>query len=151
VRGCSFGIINRKDLWCIRLRWPQLAWHIDIKFHDDWFRNSSNIKGITSTIWEAALLILLMRGIYDVRHWDDLRWHDIYIPSFLKIGTCAQAILRFRLRNLGGWNVGITDGRDLWITPLRGAQVHSRVVRGDKYTDTQTAWRPHKPTFISSK
>jgi hypothetical protein len=42
-----------------------------------------------------------------------LQWHDIYIPSFMKIGTGIQAILRFCLRNMRGYNVGITDGRDL--------------------------------------
>jgi hypothetical protein len=41
-------------------------------------RNSSNIKGITSTIWEAVVLELLRRGIYDVHHWNGLRWHAIY-------------------------------------------------------------------------
>jgi hypothetical protein len=36
--------------------------YIHIKFHDNRFRNSSNIKGI-STIWEAVVLVLLMTGI----------------------------------------------------------------------------------------
>jgi hypothetical protein len=37
----------------------------------------------------------------------------IYIPSFRKIGTGIQAILRFCLRNLRSCNVGISDGKDL--------------------------------------
>jgi hypothetical protein len=37
----------------------------------------------------------------------------IYFPSSLNIGTGVQAILRFCLSNLKGYNVGITDGRDL--------------------------------------
>jgi hypothetical protein len=37
----------------------------------------------------------------------------IYIPSFMKIGTGVQAILRFCLSKLRGCNVGITDGKDL--------------------------------------
>jgi hypothetical protein len=41
----------------------------------------------------------------------------------MKIGAGVQAILRFYLRNLRVYNVGITDVRDLWITPLRWAQV----------------------------
>jgi hypothetical protein len=40
-------------------------------------------------------------------------WHDMYIPSFMKIGTGVQAIFRFCLGNLGGCNVGLTDGRYL--------------------------------------
>jgi hypothetical protein len=43
----------------------------------------------------------------------------MYTPSFIKIGTSDQAILRFCLRNLRGCSVGITDGRDLLITLLR--------------------------------
>jgi uncharacterized protein YraI len=37
----------------------------------------------------------------------------IYIPSFIKIGSGIQAVLRFCLSNLWGCNVGINDGRDL--------------------------------------
>jgi hypothetical protein len=33
-----------------------------------------------------------------------------YIQISMKIGTGVQAILRFRLRNMKGCNVGITDG-----------------------------------------
>jgi hypothetical protein len=36
----------------------------------------------------------------------------IYLPSFMKIGTGVQTILRFFLRNSRGCNVGITDGKD---------------------------------------
>jgi hypothetical protein len=59
------------------LRWPQMAWHLYTKFHDDRFRHSSNIKGITLTFWEPIVLVLPMRGIYDVRRWNGLRRHDI--------------------------------------------------------------------------
>jgi hypothetical protein len=47
----------------------------------------------------------------------------IYIQSFMNIGKGVQAILRFCLSNLRGCNVGIIDGRDLRIMPLRLAQV----------------------------
>jgi hypothetical protein len=55
---------------------------IHIKCHDDRFRNSSNIKGITSWTWEAVVLVLLMKGIYDVRRWDGYRWHDIHTKCY---------------------------------------------------------------------
>jgi hypothetical protein len=45
------------------------------------------------------------------------------LPGFMKIGTGVQAILRYRLRNLRGCSVGITDGRDFLIKPLRWAQM----------------------------
>jgi hypothetical protein len=37
----------------------------------------------------------------------------IYIPLFIKIGTGVQAILRFCIRNLKGYNVGITHEENL--------------------------------------
>jgi hypothetical protein len=42
-----------------------------------------------------------------------------YLSSFMNIRTGVQAILRFRLGNFRDCNVGITDGRYLWITHLR--------------------------------
>jgi hypothetical protein len=47
----------------------------------------------------------------------------VYLPSFMKIRTGVQAILRFCPRNLKGCDVGVIDGRDLLITSLRLAQV----------------------------
>jgi hypothetical protein len=41
----------------------------------------------------------------------------------MKIGAGVEAILRFILRNLRGYNVEVTDGSDLRIRPLRWAQV----------------------------
>jgi hypothetical protein len=53
-------------------------WHdIHNNFHDNLFRHSSNIKVTTSTISEAAVLILLMGMIYEIRFGDGLRWHDV--------------------------------------------------------------------------
>jgi hypothetical protein len=43
-------------------------WHgFHAKFYDDQFRHSSNIKVTTSTILEDAVLVSVMRGIYEVR------------------------------------------------------------------------------------
>jgi hypothetical protein len=55
-----------------------MAWCIHTKFHDDRFGNSSNIKGITSTMSKAIMLMLLIEGIYEIRLLDDFTWHDIY-------------------------------------------------------------------------
>jgi hypothetical protein len=37
----------------------------------------------------------------------------MFLPNFINIGSCIQAIFRIFLSNLDGCNVGITDGRDL--------------------------------------
>jgi hypothetical protein len=37
----------------------------------------------------------------------------IYVPSFMKIGTGVQGVLRFCHSKLRFCNVGITEGRDL--------------------------------------
>jgi hypothetical protein len=42
------------------------------------FRHSSNIKVISSIMWEAVMFVLLMGGVYKVCHWDGLRWLDIH-------------------------------------------------------------------------
>jgi hypothetical protein len=39
--------------------------------------------------------VILMKGIYNTRHWDGLRWHDRYFTGFVKICTGVQVILRF--------------------------------------------------------
>jgi hypothetical protein len=41
--------------------------YVHTKLHDDWFRHSSNINVITSAIWNAAVLEVLMGGMYEVR------------------------------------------------------------------------------------
>jgi hypothetical protein len=107
-------ITNGKDLWYITERWPQMAWHIHAKFHDNQFRSSCNIKVITSRIWEAIVLVLLMRDLWCMPlRWTEVAWY-INITSFMKIGTGIQANFRFCLSNLKGCNTGITDRRDLW-------------------------------------
>jgi hypothetical protein len=41
--------------------WDGLGWQEKhTKFHVGWFGHSGNIKVITSTIWEAAVLVLLL-------------------------------------------------------------------------------------------
>jgi hypothetical protein len=47
----------------------------------------------------------------------------INVRSFMKIDTNVQTILKFGFINLRGCNTGITDGRNLLITPLRWGQV----------------------------
>jgi hypothetical protein len=37
----------------------------------------------------------------------------IYIQIFMNIHTFFQVVLRFRLNNFGGCNIGINDGREL--------------------------------------
>jgi hypothetical protein len=47
----------------------------------------------------------------------------MYFLSFMKIDTGVQAVLRTRLCNLNGCNVGITDRSDICIAPLRWTKV----------------------------
>jgi hypothetical protein len=51
--------------------------HICTKFHDDRFRHLSNTTVITATIGEAIILVLLIEGIYEVRHWIGFMRYDI--------------------------------------------------------------------------
>jgi hypothetical protein len=45
------------------------------------------------------------------------------ILNFMNNCTGVQAVLRFGIRNLRGYNVVIADGRDFLDKPLRWAQV----------------------------
>jgi hypothetical protein len=49
------------------------------KLQRDWYKHSSNIKFFTLTMWDAAVFMLLMGGIYEARRLDGFRWHDIHI------------------------------------------------------------------------
>jgi hypothetical protein len=53
LRGCNSGITDGSDLGKYAvdgLRWNDIY----TKFHEDWFGHLSNIKAVTSTIWEVA-------------------------------------------------------------------------------------------------
>jgi hypothetical protein len=39
-----------------------------------------------------AMCWLLLERLYDIRHLDDLRRHDTYIPSFMTLGSNIQVI-----------------------------------------------------------
>jgi hypothetical protein len=49
----------------------------------------------------------------------------ILVPSFIKIGTGVQAILRFCLRNLRGSNVGIMNGEIYDLCRCDGVRYHN--------------------------
>jgi hypothetical protein len=124
LKGCNVGITDRKDLLCTPLNWAQVAGYT---YQFSWrsIMHLSNVMAITAKIWEPVMLVINIEGIYEVCRWDGFILHDIRIKlsSFMKMGTGVQAILRFSLRNIKGCNSGITDGRDVWSTPLRWNQV----------------------------
>jgi hypothetical protein len=73
-----------------------------------------------TTVCEPVILVLLMKGFYEVRRWDGLRWHDIHT----KFHTDWFRHLRYYLNNFRGCNVGITVERGLRSTPLRWHYIH---------------------------
>jgi hypothetical protein len=107
--GFSVGITDWRNLQSTPLVWPLVAWYTE--FHDDRFRHLSNIQVSILTIWEAAVLVLLMGHKYRhtdwredvVSHWDGLRCYDIH-----------------------------TEFHKEWFRD-------SKVIGGG-FTDTQTAW-----------
>jgi hypothetical protein len=56
-----------------------------VKFYDGRFRCSRNIKVITLTVWEAAMLVLFVGGIYEVCSSDVL--------GFIKISSGVQKLV----------------------------------------------------------
>jgi hypothetical protein len=65
--------------WIYELvRWDCFMWRdIHTKFHEDRHKCSSNINVITETIWEAAVLVLLMgRDIWNTPlRWAKMAWY----------------------------------------------------------------------------
>jgi hypothetical protein len=79
LRGFSVGITD--GIYEVSSR-GALRWHdIHVKFHEDWRGHSRNIKIITSKIWETAVLVILMGGIYAVQM---ASCGMIYTPRFIK-------------------------------------------------------------------
>jgi hypothetical protein len=67
------------------------------------------MEGSTTAIWEAVRLVLLTRKF--IKYTIDMASYGmIYIPSFVKIDPWINAILRFLLKNLRWYNVGINEG-----------------------------------------
>jgi hypothetical protein len=58
-------------------RWDGLRWHnVLTKIHKYWLVHSGNIKVITSTIWESAVLVLLMGRVWCTPlRWSQMAWH----------------------------------------------------------------------------
>lgn len=75
LRGFDVGITDGSvyEVSC----WDDLKWHdMHTIFYDHLFMNSRTIGIIASTVWEAAVLVLLER-IYEGHHCSDgLREHD---------------------------------------------------------------------------
>jgi hypothetical protein len=147
----SAGIINGKDLWSMVLKWPQMAWPIHTKFHNDRFWYSSNIKDITSTICEASMLGWLINGF--------LKYATEMVSDGMTYIPCPMTI-RFRYSsNIVGITSSIWEaivlllltGRIYELCSWDGLRCHDmhvkfhkywfkhwKVIRGDTHTNTQT-------------
>jgi hypothetical protein len=76
LKVCNAGITDGRNLWCMLLKWAEVAWYM-YQIDDNWFRHLSNITVITVTIWEAVKLALLVDGLYELCRWDGFMRHDI--------------------------------------------------------------------------
>jgi hypothetical protein len=94
-------------------------------FYDSQFRHSSNIKVISSAVLEAVVLVLLMRGIYEMCDWDDYRWHN----KLTKFHTD-----HFRCSEVGVWGGMHTHAcycaqQGNLISPLLFSQIKKSVLK----------------------
>lgn len=146
VLGTVVLILQKRGIYEIS-RWTCVMWlgfHIKIRAYR--FRHSRNIKVIGSTVWEAAVLVLLKGGGYRIRRSDCLRCHRFRHSNNVKviISTIWETALLVLLRNVS----------DLWSMPLKWLQVtwyaeyhddrfrHSRDVAGNTRADTHTVnWK----------
>jgi hypothetical protein len=72
----SDGITNGRNLWCTPLRWLHAAFY---NYQVSWrlVEAFKQYYDLVSDIWEVVMLVLLKGGIYDIRRWDGVMWHDI--------------------------------------------------------------------------
>jgi hypothetical protein len=70
------------------------------------------ILSLASTVRKAAVLVLLTWEIYEVSC-DIASCGMIHIPSFMKIGTCVRALLRFCCSGFRGYNLSISEEKNL--------------------------------------
>jgi hypothetical protein len=60
-------LVLLNEMMCEVILSDEIRWHdIHNKFHNDQFRNSSNIIVITTIFLEIVVLVLLTKGIYEV-------------------------------------------------------------------------------------
>jgi hypothetical protein len=112
---------------------------IYIPYFIDWFRHSKDTQ-----THQAILRFSQKFGRLQCRYywWKEFMIYAvemascgmIYLPSFMKIGTGVQAILKFWIRKLKICNVGITDGRDYEVRHWDGLRWH------DIHTKFHTDW-----------
>jgi hypothetical protein len=139
------------------LRWDDLWWRdIDANFHDNL---------MTSTVWEAAVLVLPMWGIYEVRRWDGLWWHGIDVKfrddrfrhsSNIKLMTskiCKAVMLVLLMGGIYELYIEMCSDSLIYIPMfIKIGSAIQKLIRGiHKQTHTQTARWSHKPTLIFSK
>jgi hypothetical protein len=75
-------------------------------------RHLSNIKVLTATILQAAVLVLLMAEIQELRRCDGFVWHGMPI-TFHEDWYRRSSNIKACLSSVRGCNVGITDEKDL--------------------------------------
>jgi hypothetical protein len=104
-RGCNVGIIDENELWSTPLRWAQMSWYTyqfpwrSVQIFKQRYGYYGNDLRDYWCYWSNWLLEysvkMVSRG-------------TLYLLSFIKIGAGVQTILKFRLRKLRCFNMGIT-------------------------------------------
>lgn len=102
MRGYSVHITDGRNLWCIPLSLTLVTRFLHNNFHEDWYRQWSNIKfwkAVCCDYWSKEFMKYVVQmascGI-------------IYLWSFKQIGRGIQAVLRFSHRHLRSCNIGIS-------------------------------------------
>jgi hypothetical protein len=103
LRGCNNGTSNKTDLRNMPLRWLYVAWY-PYQVSRRSVQAFRQYYGFDSGIWEAVMLVLLMGGMYELRH-----WYGVW-PSVIKIGSDIEDVTG------GGGDMQIN--REAYLTSL---------------------------------
>jgi hypothetical protein len=83
-RGYPVGITHDRDLWCMPLRWPQVARYRHTKFHEDWYRRSSSIKVLSQKFERLWYWYYWWQGFMNyVLRWDHVSGYTYEVSQSL--------------------------------------------------------------------
>jgi hypothetical protein len=85
-------LLITSNSWSMSLKWPQMAWYtcfMIIRWGSQVILRSPPPQYERLQCW-----YYWWGGSYELHHSDSLRWHYIYIPSFMTISWGIQVILR---------------------------------------------------------
>lgn len=121
------------------------TWYITL-LHDSQLGHFKNIKALISIIWDAEVLALRLEVIYELCHYDGLKWNDIH-TNFLNKDSRNASSTKVVIPTV--WNVAALNSYQISWRLIWAIKVCWGVGNTDLHTRRAT-WS-HKLTFFFRK